>query len=31
MAVVYMYRVELGVVDMLSTPYGQEYQTSNVQ
>lgn len=31
MAVVYMYRVELGVVDMLSTPYGQEYQSSNVQ
>lgn len=31
LAVLYMYRVELGVVDMLSTPYGQEYQPSNVQ
>lgn len=31
LAVIYMYRVELGVVDMLSTPYGQEYQPSNVQ
>ena len=30
-AVIYMYRTELGVVDMLSTPYGQEYQPTNVQ
>src|SRR5690554_7631938 len=28
LGVIYMYRVELGVVDMLSTPYGQEYQPS---
>jgi hypothetical protein len=28
---VYIYRVELGIVDMLSTPYGQEYQPSDVQ
>ncbi len=31
LAVVYLYRVELGVVDMLSTPYGQEYQAGDVQ
>lgn len=31
LGVIYMYRVELGVVDMLSTPYGQEYQPSNVE
>jgi len=29
MAVVYIFRAELGIVDMLSTPYGQEYQPSN--
>ena len=28
-AVVFMYRNELGVVDMLSTPYGAEYQPDN--
>ncbi len=31
MAVVYLYRNELGIMDMLSTPYGQEYQSDNVQ
>lgn len=31
LTVIYMYRVELGVVDMLSTPYGQEYRPNNVQ
>lgn len=27
----YMFRIELGIVDMLSTPYGQAYQSSIVQ
>lgn len=31
LAVVYFYRNELGVVDMLSTPYAQEYQSRNMQ
>ncbi|WIO73600.1 hypothetical protein QP938_09875 [Porticoccaceae bacterium LTM1] len=30
-AVVYVYRNEIGIVDMLSTPYSQEYQPSEVQ
>ena len=30
-AVIYIYRIELGVIDMLSTPYGQEYRPTNVQ
>ena len=30
-AVVFMYRNELGIVDMLSTPYGSEYQPSNTE
>ena len=31
LAVVFMYRNELGVVDMLSTPYGAEYQPGNAK
>ncbi len=31
MAVVFIYRNELGVVDMLSTPYGSEYKSSDEQ
>ena len=30
-AVVYIYRDEIGIVDMLSTPYGQEYQASDAK
>jgi hypothetical protein len=30
-AVVFMYRNELGVVDMLSTPYGAEHQPGNAK
>jgi len=30
-AVVFMYRNELGAVDMLSTPYGAEYQPGNAE
>ena len=29
--VIYLYRIELGVVDMLSTPYGQEYEPNRAQ
>ncbi len=31
LAIVYVYRIELGIVDMLSTPYGQEYVPSKAQ
>lgn len=31
LAVVYLYRIELGVIDMLSVPYGQEHQPISVQ
>ena len=31
MAVVYLYRNEIGIVDMLSIPYGQEYNSSDAQ